>query len=191
MLFPSESSQTLQYGSQVFPTGLRWDLRSHMSPPASRPLLIGGMVPPVRIGIFCPQPLAVSGTGYEKALHVQDCLCCLQHSSTCSELPGRQHSLMEKSMSTLQNYLTQGNSWAPGEWGRVVNRHSLQIQRKWNIQEQMKKQKTLISSHWLFCVWRVCCLMINEKLIQQRYKVKDRDLEMGKLEWKKAALQLL
>lgn len=51
----------------------------------------------------CPQHLAVSASGYEKTLKVQDCLCCLQHSSMCNELPGRLHSLMEKSMLTLLN----------------------------------------------------------------------------------------
>lgn len=55
----------------------------------------GGLVPPERIGIACPQHLAVSGTGYEKALHVQNCLCCLQRSSMYNELPGTQCSLME------------------------------------------------------------------------------------------------
>lgn len=56
---------------------------------------IEGMVPPEGIGIACPQHLAVSGAGYEKGFHVCDYLCCLQCSSTCNELPGRQHSLME------------------------------------------------------------------------------------------------
>ena len=37
-----------------------------------------------------------------------------------------------KSMLTFQNYLILGNSWALEEWGRV-NRHSCQIQRKWDI----------------------------------------------------------
>lgn len=149
-----------------------------------------GMVPPQRIGLVCLLPLATSGTGYADALHVWDCLCCPWYSSTCKQTSRKATQPDGRSMPTLQNHLILGNSQAPGEWGRVVNRHWCQMQRKWDTQEQMKERKTVIPRHQLFRACWVGCLMISKKLIQQRYKVNDRDLEIGKPEWNKAVLQL-